>query len=967
MKRILHLTAIILLVLSSQSYGQHSIAREWNEILLDGIRNDFARPTVHARNLWHASIAMYDIHAIYNDPAKPFLIGQEVDGFSSTFTGIPQSATPEEDMEIAISYAMYRLMLNRFISAANPGIIINDISMKMSSMGLSTNYSAINYSSGDPRALGNYVADQIIRFGMQDGSWQQLGYQNRFYEPVNDPLILDMPGSQNMIDPNRWQPLTLEIFIDQSGNVRPGATPEFLSPEWGQVTPFALGSDDLTINNRDGFDYFVYHDPGPPPLLTLNASDEESQEYLWGNALVSIWSSHLDASDDKMIDISPRSIGNIPNLPNSVSEYRQFYNLLEGGDSSQGRDINPITGEAYEVQMVPRGDYGRVLAEFWADGPDSETPPGHWFTLINEVMDHPLFERKYRGAGEVQEALEYDIKAYFLLGSAMHDCAIAAWGVKGWYDYIRPVSALRAMVDRGQSSDPTKPNFNVSGMPLFDGYCELVEAGDPLAGVDGEHVGKVKLKAWKGPEYIVEPDTDVAGVDWILGEDWFPYQRPSFVTPPFAGYVSGHSTYSRAAAEVLTYLTGDEYFPGGMGVFECPRNEFLVFEDGPSMNIELQWATYRDASDQCSLSRIYGGIHPPADDIPGRKMGIAIADDVLKKAETYFFNDTDNDGFYDYQDCDDNDPMVNPSMPEVCDGIDNDCIGGIDDGLPQNTYFLDTDNDGYGDLAFPKDTCLATPPIGYVANDFDCNDNDLSINPDISEICDAIDNNCDGRADEGLPKNRYYFDFDNDGFGDLNTFADTCIMVPPVGFVVNFDDCDDEVGNINPTIPETCDGIDNDCSGRADDGLPVTRYYFDFDNDGFGDANIFADTCITVPPIGFVDNDIDCDDMQASINPSMVDIPDNGIDEDCSGYDYYKESKVFPNPFSSNIEVHLDFSENVEARVLDRSGRLLQKRKGMISDNFLQFDLDQYPTGIYYLQIVDENFEELYTERILKI
>ena len=106
------------------------------------------------------------------------------------------------------------------------------------------------------------------------------------------------------------------------------------------------------------------------------------------------------------------------------------------------------------------------------------------------------------------------------------------------------------------------------------------------------------------------------------------YQRPTFVTPPFAGYVSGHSTYSRAAAEVLTLLTGDEYFPGGVGEFKAPMNEFLVFEEGPSVDVTLQWATYRDASDQTSLSRIWGGIHPPADDIPGRKMGIEIGESI---------------------------------------------------------------------------------------------------------------------------------------------------------------------------------------------------------------------------------------------------------------------------------------------------------------------------------------------------
>jgi hypothetical protein len=338
-----------------------------------------------------------------------------------------------------------------------------------------------------------------------------------------------------------------------------------------------------------------------------------------------------------MWDISPASIGNNSPLPASFTEHRTFYDLLEGGDASRGRTVNPYTGKPYEPQIVPRGDYTRCLAEFWADGPASETPPGHWFTILNEaVHDHPAFERRFKGTGPELDPLEWDVKAYFMLGGGMHDVAITAWGIKGCYDYIRPVSALRAMAERGQSTGPMLPNYDPAGLPLVPGYSELVTAGDPLEGDSGEHVGKVKIKTWRGPDYINDPEWDVAGVDWILAENWWPYQRPTFITPPFAGFVSGHSTYSRTAAELLTRLTGDEYFPGGMGEFPCPQQEFLVFEDGPSMDLTLQWATYRDASDQCSLSRIWGGIHPPADDIPGRFIGMAIAEEAFDHAESHF-------------------------------------------------------------------------------------------------------------------------------------------------------------------------------------------------------------------------------------------------------------------------------------------------------------------------------------------
>ena len=241
-----------------------------------------------------------------------------------------------------------------------------------------------------------------------------------------------------------------------------------------------------------------------------------------------------------------------------------------------------------------------------------------------------------RGQGPELDDLQWDVKTYLAMGGAVHDAAIAAWGIKGWYDYIRPISAIRGMAERGQSSHPALPRYHPAGIPLVEGYVELVRDGDALAGDNGEHLGKVKLYAWRGPSFIREPESDVAGVGWILAENWWPYQRPSFVTPPFAGYVSGHSTYSRAGAEVLTLVTGDPFFPGGIGEFPARKNEFLVFEDGPSVDLTLQWATYRDAADQCSLSRIWGGIHPPADDIPGRLIGENIGIAAFHLAERYF-------------------------------------------------------------------------------------------------------------------------------------------------------------------------------------------------------------------------------------------------------------------------------------------------------------------------------------------
>jgi len=612
----------------------YSIARAWNEEVLHAIRNDFARPTVHARNLFHTSIAMYDIWAVFDENADTFFLGKSLGDYHCEFDGFYNDVLVDENRKKAISYAVYRIMLHRFSSSPGIDEIYSSIDNFMDELGYNKYDESIDYHNGDAAALGNYVAQQIIEFGLQDNSNEQNDYANLVYEPLNEPLFTDLEGNPNLFEPNHWQPLTVEEFIDQSGNYHPGGSPEFLSPEWGKVIPFSLKDEDLSIHSTPDYDYWVYHDPTSPYYIQEgNGLDDP---YKWGFALVSIWGSHLDPNDDVMIDISPASIGNISNFPETFEEYKDFYNFFDGGDPSAGWEINPSTGLAYEEQMVPRGDYGRVLAEFWADGPDSETPPGHWFTILNYVNDHPQLIKKFKGEGEILNNLEWDIKSYFILSGAMHDSAIAAWGIKGFYDYIRPMSAIRYMCDRGQSSDINLSNYNLHGIPLVPGFIEVIQEGDPLEGDDLEHIGKIKLFTWRGHEHIISADYDIAGVGWILAEKWFPYQRPSFVTPPFAGYVSGHSTFSRAAAEVLTLLTADEFFPGGMGTFDVYTNDFLKFEVGPSMDFQLQWATYRDASDQTSLSRIWGGIHPPIDDIPGRIIGEKIGKAAFSFGEKYF-------------------------------------------------------------------------------------------------------------------------------------------------------------------------------------------------------------------------------------------------------------------------------------------------------------------------------------------
>jgi hypothetical protein len=143
--------------------------------------------------------------------------------------------------------------------------------------------------------------------------------------------------------------------------------------------------------------------------------------------------------------------------------------------------------------------------------------------------------------------------------------------------------------------------------------------------------GKIAVRAWPGPP--ADFANKHSGVKWIHGDTWTTYQRTNFVTPAFPGYFSGHSTFSRAAAEVFTAITGSPFFPGGLGTY---TNYVLGFENGPSQPLTLQWAKYYDASDEAGISRIWGGIHPPIDNLAGRRVASQVGKAVWALAKKYF-------------------------------------------------------------------------------------------------------------------------------------------------------------------------------------------------------------------------------------------------------------------------------------------------------------------------------------------
>ncbi len=562
---------------------------------------------------------MYDAWAAYDTTATQFLHQEKV------LSGGDITTARDE----AISYAAFNVILHRFVTGpagVGPGkneTLLN-IRTQMQDLGYNPDFTSMIGDS--PAALGNRIAQSFINQGLADGSNEAGNYANPplIYDPVNLPLTFENPGT-TMVDPNRWQPLHfVSGRIDQFGRPINEATQNHLTPFWGNVTPFAMTSADISSNG-------VYHDQGTPPGL----NDRPNPDKFKQDALLLIrLSSQLDPNDGVMIDISPATRGNTPDSP-----FTESYDQV-------GYAVNPYTNLPYEPAVIKRGDFGRIMAEFWADGPRSTAPPGHWNEIRNDITDHMDLlgiPKQIGGSGPVVSDLEWDIKSMFALNGGLHDAAIAAWNHKGVYDSSRPVSFIRYMGQLGQSSDPGGPSYHPDGLPLEAGLVEVITAATTAAGQRHAHLagseGKIAVRSWTGAFTTTPPfddPSDIGGVDWMLAESWMPYQLSSFVTPPFAGYVSGHSTYSRTGAEVLTLLTGTPYFPGGLFEYEIPMGSGLDFEYGPTTPVTLQFATYFDASDQASQSRIYGGIHPAADDFTGRRIGHLVGQDAWALALQYF-------------------------------------------------------------------------------------------------------------------------------------------------------------------------------------------------------------------------------------------------------------------------------------------------------------------------------------------
>ena len=569
-----------------------SIARRWDEQALEAIRRDLPRPTVHARNLFHVSAAMWDAWAAFDRQAEGVFVRER-----------RSAEDVESARRAAISYAAYDVLVHRYRHAIGGDTTVACLRAVMNDLGYDPDDA--HDSGQDAVGFGNRVGHAVIEATAGDGSNEANDYAPpSAYVSPNPPLVYDGPGAR-LLAPSRWQPLNLSVAATQNGIVQAAGVQGYIGAHWGGVRPFAM--------RRHAADA-PYYDPGPAP-------DAGPAMKGWVVEVIRKTAA-VDTASAATIDISPGALG---------------HNSL-GANDGTGWPANPVTGKPYAPEVVPLADFARVIAEFWADGPKSETPPGHWNTLANAVADASGSTRRLFGRGLPLDPLAWDVHVYLALNGAEHDAAIAAWEIKRRTTTVRPISLVRWMGGKGQSSDPNGPSYDPDGLPLVPGLIEVITKESSAPGGRHAHlacfVGQIAVRDWLG-----EPGDrlgGVSGVGWVRAVEWTTYQRRTFVTPAFPAFISGHSTFSRAGAEVLTSLTGSPYFPGGLGEYVAAKDTFLTFEKGPSVEVRLQWASYYDAADQAGQSRLWGGIHIPPDDFGGRRVGHGVGLDALALATRYF-------------------------------------------------------------------------------------------------------------------------------------------------------------------------------------------------------------------------------------------------------------------------------------------------------------------------------------------
>jgi hypothetical protein len=297
------------------------------------------------------------------------------------------------------------------------------------------------------------------------------------------------------------------------------------------------------------------------------------------------------------------------------------------------------------------------------------------------------------------------------------------------------------------------------------------------------------------------------------------------------------------------------------------------------------------------------------------------ADGVCNEIEVYGCTDI-NACNYDVNATDNDGSCILP-VAEVCNTLDDDCDGDIDE-FVTTTYYADMDQDGFGDISNTIESCSL--PLGYTTDTSDCDDSVVT-----------------------------YLDEDGDGFG-VNAIV-------PCGVVLNTD-CDDSNSAIYPGANEQCNLIDDNCDGITDNNVVYVNYYADADADGFGNSGSSVLACIQ--PIGYINNNDDCNDADSLINPNAIEIEGNAIDENCDGQLVgmveWTELNVsaYPNPTRGSVQLTWERNEDVKVRIIDTQGRMMIS-ESLIQSKSVSYNLEGFESGMYIIQWIGNDVQRTMT------
>lgn len=495
----------------------------WDQIVQQAVINTGVGPTVASRAYAIVHTAMFDAWASYDPTAIGTQIGDDLQR--------PIAENTDANKTQAMSFAAHQVLTELFPTQVQ---LFDDL---MVDLGFDPDDENTNTST--PTGIGNVTGEKLLEFRREDGS-NQLGDDpdGTFGVPYSDTIgYVPRNTADNIVDMEAWTPERVPIDAEPGEELR---IQEFLTPQWGQVTPFAIGSG-RTLRVE------------PPKPFLLDDSE------------VNLEAKTIRLEDDTVVDITPDLVGTVinPEFIEQVEEVVEFSANLT--------------------------DRQKLIAEFWEDGSGSSFPPGTWMTFGQFVSAND------------DNTIDEDAVLFTALGNAVFDAGITTWDSKVFYDYVRPVRAIR----------------------------ELGRLG--LIGEFNEDLGGFAIEATLPNE----------GTQTILATDFLTYQPPGGdPSPPFAEYTSGHSTFSSAAATVLELFTGDGVF-GASVTIDSGQSRF---EPGltPSEPVTLEWDTFREAADEAGISRLFGGIHFQDGDLNGRATGVFVGEAAWE--QTLFFA---NGGFND--------------------------------------------------------------------------------------------------------------------------------------------------------------------------------------------------------------------------------------------------------------------------------------------------------------------------------